>query len=95
MRFVQHSCHEVNKARKLRFEKERKQRLLEMTGRGMADGDGDDAEDAVYKPLEILPQSTPLSLALVELGGQYAGIERCLLLASMQRAFCASDADAK
>ena len=39
--------------------------------------------------MEILPASTgtPLHEAVAEVGGQYAAIESCLLLASMQRAF--------
>jgi hypothetical protein len=53
------------------------------------DDDDDDDDDQVkeYSPIEILPICSSLDQAVAELGGQYASIERCLLLASMQRAF--------
>jgi hypothetical protein len=67
LRFIEHTCGEVTKARYLR------------------------QDDAANE--EILSSSTPLHQSLAELGGQYAAIERCLLLASMQRAFAVSASD--
>lgn len=44
-------------------------------------------DEDVYKPLEILPPQTQMQEIVAEVGGYYSVIERCLLLASMQRAF--------
>lgn len=96
LRFVEHTCSEINKARQIRWEQEQAQRRLERqrqewNGGKVYDHDDDDEKgDGHFRPLSILPSSTPLHLAITELGGQYASIERCLLLASMQRAFILS-----
>jgi hypothetical protein len=44
-----------------------------------------------YILLEILPAHTQLHEVVAEVGGYYSSIERCLLLASMQRAFYATN----
>jgi hypothetical protein len=102
-RFVRHGCEEVNKARKLRLEQKReeerrKKRDEEARRAGGAQStmfsgdasehkDGDDEADPDYKPIEILPPHTQLNEIVSEIGGHYSVLERCLLLASMQRAF--------
>jgi len=102
IRFLQHTCREVNNARRIRFDNERQALRLEKEREEWASGKRnsrtssggkDDDQDEQYEDVQILPNSTPLHQALAELGGQYAGIERCLLLASMQRAFVSSDED--
>ena len=101
-RFVRHGCDEVNKARKLRLEQKReeerrKKRDEEARRAGGAQStmfsgddsehkDGDEAEPE-YKAIEILPPHTQLNEIVSEVGGHYSVLERCLLLASMQRAF--------
>lgn len=97
LRFIQHTCQEVNKARKFRFERAQRQAKLERERQEWASGKGSKEEDEEdeYATMEILPSSTPLHEAVAELGGQYASIERCLLLASMQRAFVAPDTSPK
>jgi conserved oligomeric Golgi complex subunit 4 len=89
-RFLMHTVREVNKARQLRHEKEREAKRLEREraawATGMAQAPVFEKETA-YVPLSILPSQTRLMEAVAELGGYYSGIERCLLLASMQRAF--------
>ena len=101
-RFVRHGCDEVNKARKLRLEQKReeerrKKRDEEARRAGGAQStmfsaddsehkDGDEAEPD-YKPIEILPPHTQMNEIVSEVGGHYSVLERCLLLASMQRAF--------
>ena len=104
-RFVQHCASQVQQARQLRFQhsraetrRERERQEWQGGGKKKNAGNGnkdktdndDDELEAEYTPIEILPASTPLDQAVAELGGQYAGIERCLLLASMQRAFVTS-----
>mmetsp|Transcript_11186 Transcript_11186/g.23609 ORF Transcript_11186/g.23609 Transcript_11186/m.23609 type:complete len:688 (-) Transcript_11186:122-2185(-) len=61
------------------------------------DDDDDDEfdEEKEYYPLEILPTHTRLQEKVAEVGGHYAAIESCLLLASMQRAFSISPHDAR
>ena len=101
-RFVRHGCDEVNKARKLRLEQkreeERRKKLEEEARRArgaqptMFSGDDDERKDGDgaepdYKPIEILPPHTQLNEIVSEVGGHYSVLERCLLLASMQRAF--------
>ena len=89
-RFVQHTVKEVNKARHLRFEQEREAKRLERERAEWATGMAQapiTSRDAPYVQLEILPGHTRLMEVVAELGGYYSGIERCLLLASMQRAF--------
>jgi conserved oligomeric Golgi complex subunit 4 len=116
LRFIQHTCHEVNKARQIRYEHAAQQMRLEReraewaagtTGKrsSSSDANGENYdnnnynnsdEDKPYQAIEILPPSTRLHQTVAEVGGQYVSIERCLLLASMQRAFVASpDADAR
>lgn len=108
LRFIQHTCHEVNKARQIRHEQAAQQARLERERAEWAAGrrtssdsrDGADAgggggennndEDKPYQVMEILPPFTRLHQTVAEVGGQYVSIERCLLLASMQRAFVAS-----
>lgn len=105
LRFMQHTCSEVNKARKLRFEndqklKERERERQEWEKKtnkktppdAIPRNEGENKETAeVFEEVEIFsPHSTQLHLVVAEIGGQYATIERCLLLASMQRAFVAS-----
>jgi len=91
IRFMHHTCAEVNKARKLRFEADQEQLRLERQ-RAEWKGDGSQTngpivEEKEFKPLPILAEATPLHLTIAEIGGQYASIERCLLLATMQRSF--------
>ena len=76
LRFAEHTCDQVNKARQMRHENQMKA--------GM--------NSAPYKPVEVLPASTSLHEMVAEVGGQYVVIERCLLLASMHRAY-ASEAN--
>jgi len=73
LRFVQHTCDEVNRARQYRHDK----------------SGSSDTETPAYKPMEILPPSTSLHEMVAEVGGQYVVIERCLLLAGMHRAYVA------
>jgi uncharacterized membrane protein YgcG len=49
--------------------------------------DDDDDEEHPFHATEILPAHTQLQELLAEVGGYYSVIERCLLMASMQRAF--------
>ena len=98
-RFLQHTVHEVNRARRLRHdqavERARVERERQEWATGQKQQPSSDAlaeETALeYRETEILPASTPLHQAIAEVGGQYATIERCLLLASMQRAFVQSN----
>lgn len=46
-----------------------------------------DDEPEVEDRLEILPPHTALNEVAAEIGGYYSSLERCLLLAGMQRAF--------
>jgi len=97
-RFLQHSCAEVNRARRMRHEQAVERARHERERREWATGSHEedtaaDANDDNYQDLEILPASTPLHEAVAEVGGQYAAIERCLLLASIQRALVQSNYD--
>lgn len=106
-RFVQHTCREVNRARQLRHEQDTERARMERerhewsTGEksqsSMDDNETDGHQNAIdakeFRDLEILPVSTNLVKAVAELGGHYASIERCLLLASMQRAFVQTSDD--
>jgi hypothetical protein len=89
-RFLQHTVQEVNKARQLRYEKAREAKRLEREraewATGMSQAPVTEKEDP-YVQLEILPAHTQMMEVVAELGGYYSAIERCLLLASMQRAF--------
>jgi conserved oligomeric Golgi complex subunit 4 len=89
-RFLQHTVNEVNKAREMRYKVEQDERRLNRERAEWATGMSTApkaAEEAPYKKLDILPSPTQLSEVVAEVGGYYSGIERCLLLASMQRAF--------
>lgn len=92
-RFIEHSVREVNKARALRLvqqkEMERQERERKEWATGMSEEKNDEKSqnDDAYQPLEILPAHTQLHEVVAEVGGYYSVIERCLLLASMQRAF--------
>lgn len=93
-RFIQHTVKEVNKARAMRYEQQKDERQRERerkewsTGMSAAEQkEEEDDENEDYQPLEILPAHTQLQEILAEVGGYYSVIERCLLLASMQRAF--------
>ena len=102
-RFMNHSVNEINKARGLRFQKEQEDKRMERERQEWATGMSSNSstrsssdeftEDAKYEPLEILPSRTQLQEVVAEVGGYYSGIERCLLLASMQRAFITRDTD--
>lgn len=99
-RFMAHSVQEINKARALRFHKEQEEKRMERERQEWATGMSGSsiksevsAENEKYEPLEILPPRTQLQEVVAEVGGYYSGIERCLLLASMQRAFIQPDTD--
>ncbi|CAB9497309.1 Golgi complex subunit 4 [Seminavis robusta] len=101
-RFMNHSVQEINKARALRFHQEQEEKRVERERQEWATGMSttsssrsaeDYSERAEYEPLEILPARTQLQEVVWEVGGYYSGIERCLLLASMQRAFTAPETD--
>lgn len=47
----------------------------------------EELEDEKEERIEILPAHTALNEAAAEIGGYYSALERCLLLAGMQRAF--------
>ena len=96
VRFIQHTCREVNKARELRHRHAQEQRRMERERKEWATGmssPSDPEADFEYRPLEILPSHTQLHEVVAEVGGYYSAIERCLLLASMQRAFSMPDDD--
>lgn len=89
-RFLQHTVNEVNKARQMRFKAEQEERKLDRERAEWATGMSSApkaAEEVTYRVLDILPSHTQLSEVVAEVGSYYSGIERCLLLASMQRAF--------
>ena len=100
LRFVEHTCMEVNRARKMRHEQTMERNRLDQerqewtkSGKSSSSGSIEDdkgkrhEEATSYHDVEILSHSTPLHECIAEVGGQYAAIERCLLIASMQRAF--------
>ena len=86
LRFCQQTASEVNKARKLRHEQAMRQERYEWES-SAGGAEAKEHEAAEYQDMVILPPSTPLHETVTELGGQYALIERCLLLATMQKAF--------
>jgi hypothetical protein len=91
-RFIQHTVREVNKARSLRYKKDQNQKRIERERKEWATGMSAKPEalleeEKEYNPLEILPAYTKMQEEVAEVGGYYSAIERCLLLASMQRAF--------
>lgn len=75
LRFLQHTCQEVQRARQLRHEREYNNHHHN--------------NNTLLPPTDILPPQTPLHEMVAEVGGQYVVIERCLLLASMHRAYAA------
>jgi conserved oligomeric Golgi complex subunit 4 len=92
LRFLQHTVSEVNRARQLRHQQALERARMERERQEWTTGQKAVEEvEEEYKDMEILPASTPMHEAVAELGGQYAAIERCLLLASMQRAFVQSN----
>jgi hypothetical protein len=103
LRFIRHSADQINEARRIRFEQSRRQNQLDgertkwknsnkQSDDGHVGGDSD-ADGKEYQPSIIVPDNTSLHTMITEIGGKYAGIEKCLLLASMQRAFVSSDLD--
>jgi hypothetical protein len=96
-RFIQHTVREVNKARALRHGKEQDERRMERERKewatGMSAPAAPEEEEVEYSQLEILPAHTQLQEVMAEIGGYYSVIERCLLLASMQRAFSIPEDD--
>ena len=108
LRFLAHSCDQVNLARQMRHDQQVQRRLQEKRHRQSewessedggeekeADATQDDEDLAEYKPIEILPPSTQLHQTVAEVGGQYVAVEHCLFLASLQRAFCTPDTEAR
>lgn len=88
MRFLQHTVQEINKARQIRYEQQEEEKKMERERLELTMGVTAEREtDIPYKQLEILPPHTQLHEVVAEVGGYYSAIERCLLLASMQRAF--------
>ncbi|KAL7554153.1 hypothetical protein ACHAWF_017554 [Thalassiosira exigua] len=61
-----------------------RQRSAEAIDEGREEGEEEGEEE---EKAEILPPHTALNEAAAEVGGYYASLERCLLLAGMQRAF--------
>ena len=97
-RFINHTCSEVNKARALRHQKEMDEKRSERERKEWATGMSSkptvvEEEEEELKSLDILPAPTQLHQIVSEVGGYYSVIERCLLLASMQRAFGFPDDD--
>jgi hypothetical protein len=54
---------------------------------GWVGGDSNLADEDKQEAIEIMPQHTQLNEIAAEVGGYYSSLERCLLLAGMQRAF--------
>lgn len=90
VRFLRHTVSEVNKAREHRFQTEAEEKRLARErlewATGIKNSEQDNLEET-YRPVEIIPAHTQLHEVVAEVGGYYSGIERSLLLASMQRAF--------
>jgi conserved oligomeric Golgi complex subunit 4 len=91
LRFMQQTCAEVNKSRKVRFEQTAQQMRLERERHEYKTGEKLPEPEMTYHDMMILPATTPLHELVAELGGQYAAIERCLMLAAMQKAFVQSE----
>jgi hypothetical protein len=97
-RFILHTCREVNKARELRHKQEQDERRMARERKEWATGMSSaptlaQEEEEEYQLLEILPAHTQLHEVVAEVGGYYSVIERCLLLASMHRAFSIPEDD--
>jgi hypothetical protein len=97
-RFILHTCREVNKARELRHKQGQDEHRMDRERKEWATGMSSapslaQEEDEEYQPLEILQAPTQLHQVVAEVGGYYSVIERCLLLASMHRAFSIPEDD--
>jgi hypothetical protein len=94
-RFIQHTISEINKARKLKWQQEKEALQVERERQEWATGKVVSTKVEEFKELEILPAHGQLQEVVAEVGGYYSGIERSLLLASMQRAVhAANDSEA-
>jgi hypothetical protein len=78
-RFLLHAAEEVGKARE--FRKRQQQEANSETSNNATKKEHKDDTGLV------LPRRSTLEEIVSEIGGHYSGLERCLLLASMQRAF--------
>lgn len=96
-RFIRHAVDEVLKARTLRFqqakdEEKRKASLLPGSDTmrtsiiKSSDTNNPNKDSEGPPPIQVLPQHTQLNEVVAEVGGYYSAIERCLLLAGIQRA---------
>jgi len=101
-RFIRHAIDEVDKARILRrkqkMEERRQRRKIELeniekelTGEELQKLETEEELEKQHKVQEVLPSQTQLSEAVAEVGGYYSGLERTLLLASLQRAFLSAN----
>lgn len=100
LRFLQHTCREINNARRIRHQQEVEAKLIERERHEWTTGRKSsivvaESEIKEYEELQILPPFTQLHQAVAEFGGQYACMERCLILASMQRAFTMDETEAE
>jgi hypothetical protein len=94
-RFVQHASEEVGRARDYRNQQKKlkEEAAINKAKEGdeeTKDGGNNDKkkeDDKTKEEEPILPPTSQLDEICSELGGQYSGIEHCLLLAAMQRAF--------
>ena len=93
-RFVQHTIREIQKARHLKWQQEQQALELERERQEWATGQVICSQTKEFEQVEILPAHLQLQEVVAEVGGYYSGIERCLLLASMQRAMSAAHHDA-
>jgi len=105
-RFIRHAVDQVIKARELRMIKKRNEQKWKQEQ--LLDKDRDDNKNNDENPVEeveekmdyeeaaikILPTHTELNETVAEIGGYYSGLERSLLLASMQRAFLSAETSA-
>jgi len=101
-RFIRHAIDEVDKARVLRKKQKKEERRQtrviqlenvekELIGEELEKFEAEEKRMGQQKIQEILPSQTQLSEAISEVGGYYSGLERTLLLASMQRAFLSAN----
>lgn len=105
LRFLAHSCDQVNLAHQIRHDQQVQRRLQEKRRQQSEWESSEDAEEkdqdgteeeedmAEFQPIEILPPTTQLHQTVAEVGGQYVAVEHCLFLASLQRAFCTPDTE--
>lgn len=91
-RFIRHAVDQVLKARELRAklklnaERKKKEEATKANGTEAKEEEKNEAQQQI----EILPTNTQLNEIVAEIGGYYSGLERVLLLGSMQRAFLGS-----